>query len=71
MEKSCGSSFCFWAKLLVAIPALPMVGYIVAMQFSDPNMRWLAFGSSMLVMVWLAMQVDKMPAMQKKIVSRD
>lgn len=67
----CGFSFCFWAKLIVAIPALPILGYAVAMQFEDENVRWLAFGLTMLAAVWAAIKIDKMPALQRKFVKRD
>ncbi len=60
-------NYCFWAKFIVGIPALAIGGYVAALQFDNPLMQSVAWVATVLAMVWIAMKIDKMPALQKKI----
>src|SRR5947207_1718679 len=42
--KACLGKFdyCFWAKLMIAIPLLPFIALLAAMQFTDPKAQAIA-----------------------------
>jgi hypothetical protein len=67
---SCGFNFCFWAKFIVGIPALAIGGYVAAMQFDNPLMQSTAWVAAVMFMVWAAIKIDKLPALQKKIMKK-
>lgn len=73
-KPSCGTcrgfNFCFWAKLLVAIPALPMIAYIAASFFTEPYWQMLAGAAAIGAAISLAVVVDRLPLLQRKFVSR-
>jgi len=62
-------SYCFWAKFLVGIPALTIGGYVGALQFDEPLMQSIAWIAMVMFMVWAAIKIDKLPALQKKVCS--
>lgn len=70
-QKTCGThtgfDYCFWAKLLVAIPTLPFVGIMAAAQFESEMGRGLAAAVAVIAVVLLARWVDRVPAFQKMI----
>lgn len=70
-SSSCsGFNYCFWSKFIVGIPALAICAYAVAMRFQEPLMQSIAWITTVLVLVWVAMKVEKMPALQKKVFPR-
>lgn len=68
-KKTC-FNFCFWAKCIVAVPALPIAGYIAMVPFADSSLRWIAAGFTVFILVYFAIKVDRMSALQKKIISK-
>ena len=69
MEKTCGKSgfnFCFWAKLLVAIPALPLLGVNAASFFDNPDFQAVAAVVAIGLAVTAAVWLDRLPVLQKK-----
>jgi hypothetical protein len=73
-EKPCSMSgclgkidFCFWAKLLVAIPALPLIALIAASFFEDGQVQSIAGILAVIGAVLLARKIDRIPALQKKV----
>lgn len=60
-------NFCFWAKFIVGIPALFIAGSAAAMQFDDTLMQSAAWVGTVMLLVWGAMKLDRMPALQKKV----
>jgi hypothetical protein len=68
---SCGFNYCFWAKLLVAIPALPLAAIVVASAFENSAAQLVSAGVTIFVLVWLAVMVDRIPGLQKKIGNKD
>lgn len=65
-EKS-GFDYCFWAKLMVAIPTLPMAALIAASYFEDEMSRGVAAVLAVIGIVALSRWVDRLPIFQKKI----
>lgn len=65
-----GFNFCFWAKFIIGIPALAICGYVAALQFENSIMQSAAWIFTVMVLVWGALKVDKMPVLQKKIVDK-
>lgn len=65
-----GFNFCFWAKFVVAIPALAIAGYAAASQFEQPLMQSAAWVGAVMLLVWLARKVENLPALQKVIYTR-
>lgn len=71
-EKTCFASFnfCFWAKLIVAIPALPAIGYMASLPFTDVSMKIAAALAMITLATYAAIKVDRIPALSKKIVDK-
>lgn len=69
---SCASGFnyCFWAKLLVAIPAIPMVVILAAAPFTQLFAQLIAGGLAAFVLVAGAVIIDRMPLFSGKVVKR-
>ncbi len=69
-KTSCGNckgfNYCFWAKLLVAIPAIPLVAFIAASLFIHPLLQILAAAVAVFGVVWAAVVIDRMPAFSRK-----
>lgn len=63
-------NYCFWAKLIVAIPAIPLVAAIAASFFTDTAMQVVAGGIAVTALIWLAIKIDKMPCLLRKVVDR-
>jgi len=63
-EKNCGGckgfDFCFWAKLLVAIPALSIIGIAAASQFSEPAVQIVVGGVAAFIAMFVAIKIDRM-----------
>jgi uncharacterized membrane protein len=72
-EKSCGScfNFCLVAKIIVGIPAIGLIAALVASQFVAPWQQLLSAAATVFVMVYLAIKIDQIPALSKKIITRD
>ncbi|MCE2926294.1 MAG: hypothetical protein LW823_01410 [Rickettsiales bacterium] len=72
-EKSCatgGFNYCFWAKFIVGVPVVFIVSYVAA-SLAEGAVFQVLFGSAAgIVTVWLAMKIDKIPALQKKVVNK-
>jgi hypothetical protein len=65
-----GFNFCFWAKFVVAIPALAIAGYAAAAQFEQPLFQLAAWVGTVMLLVWLARKVEALPALQKSVYTR-
>jgi hypothetical protein len=71
-NKGCKSGFnyCFWAKLIVAIPALPLTAIIAASFFTNPAMQFAAGAGAIALLIYLAIKIDQMPCLLRKVVER-
>jgi hypothetical protein len=58
---STGFNYCFWAKLLVAIPALPLIAIMSASFFHDSTTRGFVAVIAVIAAVWAAIKIDTMP----------
>lgn len=63
-------NYCFWAKLIVAIPALPLAAVCAASLFTNMVMQVVAGGVAIAVLIYLAIKIDRMPCLLKKVVNR-
>ncbi len=70
-QKTCGEKagfdYCFWAKLLVAIPVLPIIALAAADRFEGDTARGLAATFTVIAIVLLSRWFDSLPAFRKKI----
>lgn len=71
-KKNCGRSFnyCLVSKLLVAVPALPITAYIASMPFESATMKFIAAIGAVALLIYAAIKIDQIPALQKKIVHK-
>lgn len=60
-------NFCFWAKLMVAIPALPVIAWIAAAFFIDPMAKLLAAAGAVGLTLYLARWIDRLPMFSRYI----
>lgn len=61
-KTGCESSpYCFWAKLLVGVPAIGIIVYFVAIQFHEPMLQILNGAVAGVFAVALAMKIEKLP----------
>jgi hypothetical protein len=60
-------NYCFWAKLIVAIPAIPLIALMAAAPFSDMTMQVIAAGAAIAASIWLAIKIDRMPCLLRKV----
>ena len=65
-----GFNYCFWAKLIVAIPALPLIAIAAASPFGDIVSQIIAAAVAIAATIWLAIQIDRMPCLLKKVVNK-
>jgi hypothetical protein len=73
-KRPCGVSsfnFCFWAKLLVAIPAIPIIALAAASLSSYPVLQAILAGGAVFCMVWLAVVIDRLPIFSSMIIKRN
>ncbi|MFW0777167.1 MAG: hypothetical protein ACN2B6_05565 [Rickettsiales bacterium] len=63
--------FCFCAKFLVGVPAIFIIAYYTSIQFEGALMQVWAGAGSALLAIWIALKIDKHPALNKKIVDKD
>jgi hypothetical protein len=61
-----GFNYCFWAKIIVAIPAIPLIGVTIASHFSEPAWQFTMASYSGAVVVILAQYIDRLPSLSKK-----
>ncbi len=70
-DKSCGHSkefdYCFWAKLLVAVPLLPFVATVAASYFESSVLQVFAAAAAVVAVVWVSRWIDRIPALSKPI----
>jgi hypothetical protein len=71
-KKACGHSFnyCLVSKLIIAVPALPITAYMASMLFEDAAMKFVAAIASVVFVVYAAIKIDQIPALQKKIINK-
>ena len=71
-QKNCASGFnyCFWAKLLVGLPTLFIIVIAVGGAFTHPLLQMLGGALAGIATVYLAMRIERIPALQKKITLR-
>lgn len=62
-----GFDYCFWAKLMVAIPTLPLAALVAASYFEDEMSRGVAAVLAVVAIVALSRWLDRLPIFQKKI----
>ena len=60
-----GFNYCFWAKMIVAIPAIPLVGVVVASYFNEPAWQFTMASYTGAVMVILAQYIDRLPVFSR------
>ena len=60
-------NYCFWAKLLVAIPALPLLAFWAASFAKSETVQYGAAAAAILAALLLARWLDKLPALARKI----
>lgn len=68
-KTGCGQSefnYCKWAKLLVAIPALPLIGVMGASLFDHPFAQIIGAAGCVTITVLAALWIDSIPLLQKK-----
>lgn len=63
-------NYCFWAKLIVAIPAIPLVAIAAASLFSDPLIKVLMGGAAALAAVSIAIWIDKQPCLSRMVCTK-
>ncbi|MDX2112314.1 MAG: hypothetical protein SFW63_01080 [Alphaproteobacteria bacterium] len=71
--KSCatgGFNYCFWAKFIVGVPVVFIVSYVAASLAEGTVAQILAGAGAGVATIWAAMQIDKIPSLQKKIVKK-
>ena len=70
-EKKCGAlsgfNFCLWAKILVAIPTLPLIAIIASTYFENSAAKVIAALAAVSLVVYLSIKIDQIPALSKKI----
>lgn len=64
-------NYCFWAKLIVAIPALPLLGVLAASLVNHPYAKIAAAISAMALALALALWLDKKNCLKQKIRKTD
>ncbi|MBV8939890.1 MAG: hypothetical protein JO089_08665 [Alphaproteobacteria bacterium] len=62
-----GFNYCFWGKLLVAIPALPIIAVLGASFFNGPLLQFIGGGAAVGFAVWAALKIDRLPFLQRKL----
>ncbi len=72
-KKACGRSFnyCLISKIIVAIPALPITAYLASMPFDNGLTKLAASLGAVALLIYAAIKVDQIPALQKKIVNKN
>ena len=66
-KSSCGGfNYCFWAKVIIAIPAIPLIGAVVASFYTDPSWQFTMASYSGAVVVILSQYIDRLPALSQK-----
>ena len=60
-------NYCFWAKLIVAIPAIPLIALIAATPFQDPVVQAISAVVSIVASLWLAFKIDRVPCLLRKV----
>ena len=70
-QESCsvktGFDYCFWAKVLVAIPVLPTIAIAAASQFESEMSQGVAAVVAVIAVIALSRWLDRMPLFNKKI----
>ena len=56
--------YCKWAKVLVAIPAMPLIAILAAAPFSNPVTQSIAAVISVFVAISIAIWLDHLPPLQ-------
>jgi uncharacterized sodium:solute symporter family permease YidK len=64
-------NYCFWAKLLVAIPAIPLVAMIAASFFSGMVMQIAAGITAIALMIYAAIKIDQVPCLLRKVMPKE
>jgi len=59
-------NYCKWAKLLVAIPALPLIAILATIPFSNPITQGVAAVAAVCLTLAAAVWLDRVPALQAK-----
>jgi hypothetical protein len=60
--------YCFWSKFICGVPALFVAGFSAAVAFQGQGlMQFAAAGTTVLVLVIIAIKVESIPALKKKI----
>ena len=68
---SCSFNYCFWAKLMVAIPALPLAAIVASSYFESPEHKALATVATVILLIYSAIKIDQMTVFSRKIVKRN
>ena len=60
--------YCFWSKLLVAVPAIPLIALMAASFFSNMLVQSMAAGLAVGSVIYLAIKIDRIPCLATKVV---
>lgn len=63
-----GFNYCKFSKAVVAIPLFPIIAFIAASFFENPVAQITAAGLAILVTIKLAVWLDNIPLLQKRII---
>lgn len=72
-NQKCGNgefNYCFWAKFIIGVPVVFIVSYIAASFFTGPLLQVWAGSIAGILTVYIAMKIDKIPALQSMIVKK-
>lgn len=65
-----GFNYCFWGKLLVAVPAIGIIAIWAASFFENAPVQIAAGGVAAFIAMFVAAKIDQMPMFSGKICKR-
>lgn len=65
-----GFNYCLVAKIIVAIPAVPMIAAVVASFFSTPLWQFTVAAYSGAAIILVAQKIDRIPALTRLVFPR-
>ena len=65
-----GFNYCLVAKIVVAIPAIPMIAAVAASFFSDPVWQFTMAAYSGALVILIAQKIDRMQAFARLVFPR-
>lgn len=65
-----GFNYCFWAKLIIAVPAIGIIAIWAASFFENAPVQIAAGGVAAFIAMFVAAKIDQMPMFSSKIIKR-